>query len=780
MEVIKIAELEIDNKKLLKSVTETKKSVDELTQTQKDLKKAGDTNSETFIKNEAELKSLKTEYNKQIKVIQATTGVNEKLTKALNKEIKGLDQAKESNVELKTVRNQLNAETEEGAKAIDEINKKIDENNKFIEKNTSNLEKQKQGIGGYQSAIEKAKIGSKAFGVALKAMGIGLIIAGVAKLTEAFGRNQKVANALSTIFNTIGIVFDKLVGTLVDTFQAVSKATGGFDALGSVLGNLIKLGLTPIQLAFQGIKAGILGAQLIWEKSFFGGKDATKIQELESDLLDTKDRIVEIGESAIESGKQIGKNFGEAIDEVTSLTKGLVTEVSKIDYSTVIEDAKALTDIANNMEALIIAQEGLVQIAEREAEQLRQIRDDESNSLEDRKKANEDLGVILEKQATAELKLVGMRIGSAEKELSLNKGNIELQNEVLRLKNEQLEVENRIEGQRSEKLANDNSLRNEELAQIKEFENQKRELQDEIDIENAESDLEKEELRLEQEFEKQVAELERLQLNEEQKTELLALLTTQREQVLNAITDKFSKIALKNQLKVNKAELDADKSQADARANVASALTGILIGLLGDSLGAKLASIAIDAAISAGLVAITSAKAQATNLANAATVGPPPVTAAMMVAAGAQNAIIAGNSGAQITKILTSAALQGLGTVVSSKFAQGGILQGNSHANGGIQTPYGELEGGEAIITKKATALYAPILSQINQAGDGKAFATGGILGASTLPSTLFDVDELAERISEANQSLPTPVVSVEEINSVNTNVSVIESESSF
>lgn len=45
---------------------------------------------------------------------------------------------------------------------------------------------------------------------------------------------------------------------------------------------------------------------------------------------------------------------------------------------------------------------------------------------------------------------------------------------------------------------------------------------------------------------------------------------------------------------------------------------------------------------------------------------------------------------------------------------------------------------------------------------------------------TLFHVYEFAEIIAEANLSLPSPVVSVEEINTVNTQVSVIESQSSF
>lgn len=64
--------------------------------------------------------------------------------------------------------------------------------------------------------------------------------------------------------------------------------------------------------------------------------------------------------------------------------------------------------------------------------------------------------------------------------------------------------------------------------------------------------------------------------------------------------------------------------------------------------------------------------------------------------------------------------------------AIGGVLNGPSHANGGIPFAVGgrvgfEAEGGEAIINKRSTAMYKPLLSQINQAGGGVPFATGGI-----------------------------------------------------
>jgi hypothetical protein len=53
--------------------------------------------------------------------------------------------------------------------------------------------------------------------------------------------------------------------------------------------------------------------------------------------------------------------------------------------------------------------------------------------------------------------------------------------------------------------------------------------------------------------------------------------------------------------------------------------------------------------------------------------------------------------------------------------AKGGILTGPSHAQGGIMIPGTgiEVEGGEAVINRRSTALYGPLLSAINQAGGG-------------------------------------------------------------
>ena len=67
------------------------------------------------------------------------------------------------------------------------------------------------------------------------------------------------------------------------------------------------------------------------------------------------------------------------------------------------------------------------------------------------------------------------------------------------------------------------------------------------------------------------------------------------------------------------------------------------------------------------------------------------------------------------------------------KFNSGGILNGPSHKEGGIpayvkgSNKMLELEGGEAIINKKSTEMFKPLLSKINEKGGGIRFEEGGI-----------------------------------------------------
>lgn len=135
--------------------------------------------------------------------------------------------------------------------------------------------------------------------------------------------------------------------------------------------------------------------------------------------------------------------------------------------------------------------------------------------------------------------------------------------------------------------------------------------------------------------------------------------------------------------------------------------------------------------------------------------------------------------GVQIATVVGTTA-KNIQKINSAKLAQGDILSGPSHANGGIPftvdgVPGYEAEGGEAVINKRSTAIFRPLLSAINEAGGGKRFASGGMattLGISSsirnAQSNIIDYDVLAVKIAQANQSLPSPVLSYEDFHAGN------------
>lgn len=108
-------------------------------------------------------------------------------------------------------------------------------------------------------------------------------------------------------------------------------------------------------------------------------------------------------------------------------------------------------------------------------------------------------------------------------------------------------------------------------------------------------------------------------------------------------------------------------------------------------------------------------------------------------------ALVAVNTGVQIASIS------------NQKYALGGILEGASHEHGGIKTPFGEMEGGEAVINKTSTELFKNELSTINQAGGGVAFARGGVTGTGGI-STTQDSTDLTSTLQNLNQTLQNPV----------------------
>jgi len=139
-----------------------------------------------------------------------------------------------------------------------------------------------------------------------------------------------------------------------------------------------------------------------------------------------------------------------------------------------------------------------------------------------------------------------------------------------------------------------------------------------------------------------------------------------------------------------------------------------------------------------------------------------------------------------------------VGGVLEGQPRKGGIFKGKSHAQGGIMinNNTAEVEGDEIIMTKGVyrNPIKRAIASALNVSEGGVAFAKGGIMNHSMIPKLQaggvnFDniaVDstqvtrETARIIAQEFQNIPAPRVSVDEINSVQTRVDVIENDASF
>lgn len=141
---------------------------------------------------------------------------------------------------------------------------------------------------------------------------------------------------------------------------------------------------------------------------------------------------------------------------------------------------------------------------------------------------------------------------------------------------------------------------------------------------------------------------------------------------------------------------------------------------------------------------------------------------------------------------IAGAAIQ-VGAINSQKFSKGGLLEGNSHSDGGIPFTINgragfEAEGGETIINKRSSAMYGDLLSRINVAGGGvpfqRSFAFGGPLpsvNTSTPKSRAMDLNlsELAQTIVNGINSKPVTLL-MSDLKETQNKLDIIDKESTF
>lgn len=343
---------------------------------------------------------------------------------------------------------ELKNELEASRKATEEINETGKKGFAGLTKSVKNLQK---GVSGIKKGFGVAGVAVKGFMLALGA-GVFKAFVDIAK------QNQVVVDALGVAFGTISSVVNQVVNGLTDAYNAVQDATGGFDALGKVLKNVILIPLNLIKTQFFALQKGLLMTQAAWEMSFLGGKDPEKIAELNTKLEEVDANLKNAAGSLVDNVKNIGEGFGEAIEEVKTFGAAAIDNIKEIDVAQTLSNQQRLQDLRNEARLAIAENDKLQFQYQLAAERQRQIRDDVTASIEDRTKANEKLGEVLQEQSELQeanaLKLLELR----RLELAANPKSIEAQEALIEAEKNLADVRENIAGFESEQRVNSEAL----------------------------------------------------------------------------------------------------------------------------------------------------------------------------------------------------------------------------------------------------------------------------------------------------------------------------------
>ena len=466
--------------------------------------------------------------------------------------------------------------------------------NKAMEEAEKVAKEQAKSQSILNKALTKTANGFKGIGLAMKAVGFALVMKAVDKFTEILMANQEVADGINTVFKTIQIVLTQVAEVFVDMFKKVSDLTGGFDALQKLFGGALSLSINLVVGAIQGIVLGFQKAQLAWTK-FTDPNNISKIEELEGAIKKTNEALDITGERISEAGNQIKDNFVEAVGEVGTLAQGVAEAsaqaIEKVNVKRALEQAKTIVENEKNYELLSLQQQRLIEQYDREAEIQRQIRDDESKSISERIKANEELGKVLEEQGEAEKKTVQARINSIKARIEAEGESVELTNELYTLNTEMIAIEAKLTGLQSEQKSNVNALRKEELELTK----TQKEVENEISISRLQSLAEQESIHVRriELLQEALAEEKRIELERVQAQIDAAALGTQARADAEAERARLKEDYRLREDELNQQSLDAEQSLKEQKIAILADGFGAVASLLGEnSKAGKAAAIA--------------------------------------------------------------------------------------------------------------------------------------------------------------------------------------------
>jgi len=384
-------------------------------------------------------------------------------------------------VELEANTGKATSEIERLIDAINDMNKNISDFGEDGKKALDSVEKEGKKATKSLGRLEKVTKGLFIIEALEAAFGF---------FKETLGQNQQVVNLFNTTFEALSLAFNDFfnflnnnIGTVVGYFKNIfsDPKQAVYDFATAIYENLTE--------RFNSL-LDTLGFLASAVKKVFEGDFAGALESVKS-----------AGKEAVDVITGVPDSFDKIVEAAPSVIKG-ITDYTK----STIQAAKETVELNRASEIGIAQNQIILEQKDREAEKLRQIRDDETKTIAERIEANNKLAEVLNEQERLMLANADAVIAAAQAQFDKN-ANDANQIALLEARAEKEGILAQIEGFRSEQLINVNSLEKERI------ENQKTIAELLADEPTPMEELEKER-------EAALAELELLHATEEEKQQL--------------------------------------------------------------------------------------------------------------------------------------------------------------------------------------------------------------------------------------------------------------------
>lgn len=768
------------------SQDEYKKAVSDSTKAQVDLTKQLTDINKSITDNNSAIKVNTTLLKSQEDSVDALRAQLAKNTKELNAMSAATRNNSEEGQKLVTETKEISDRLKDMEKAVGDNRRNVGNYAESIQEAMSST----QGLSGATAAMATSLSGGvnilKVFNATLKANPILAIVSAILVLISTveklMKRNSEMAANLKAAFAPFEVIFSRILDGVTELLGGVAKA---FEWVSEKVVNLLSsIGLITEETTKAANAAKALTKQ---ELAIYEAETNNLVtlsamrRELEAQRTIVGDQLktAEERNAAAQKAIAISKQMEKAEIDVLQQKYNQIKAQNELSYTSK-EDRRA------EMQAL-------ADLQARQADYISQRKELENQASGIVKtqiaanaaafKANEEKKAAAAIKAaqdaeTAKRELQEQTIKQFEEartklELSLQEKEIGNDSIKLKLENEKAYVEESLKLERyrlEQGLISQQEFANREQAfqlGVLQLEQQMREEQDRTEKERKALD------------EANLKELQMANITNEYELRQAALDAQYAQEI--AAAEKIGADTALIQSKYEKAKEDNTRARVNAELTMTAGLAGQMSTLLGEESAIGKAFGVVQATINT-YIGATKALAQGGILGIA--------QAAIVIAFGMKQVASIAKQKDPDTKINTSV----------KKYAKGGQIFGRSHAQGGVtfrgdNGQVFEAEGGENVyIMKKSASAEINALSAINEAHGGNSFGTSGLYKfadggmvsglyeanrvvkqAESMKLSSESINQLAGVVIDAVMSMPNPVVSVQDINSGQNGVSVVQ-----